>query len=238
MRRGRTHHASAIAALAGRLSAMGDNAVVREMRAEVDAIAKAATDLDAAHANHSPLMTPAAHAVKVAKQAREFDKQAAASLNRILPAYGRAQQDVERRILEKINLRPNEFASEIRTAFRHLNSKKKSELITQLVKEGRGPELAAIVEAPSVLTGIGDEEKARYKAMMVETHAADLLNELELIRSAFNEADTAITTAGQMVRALTDPNKLAEIERDHAAAAAADAAFAQSVRATADQSLQ
>lgn len=220
---------SAIAALADRLAAMGDHQAVRQMRSEVESVRRQAEGLDSVNIKRRPVDTPAAHTMRVAKRARAFDKQVTASVQRASQAYRAAIRDVEGRITERVNLKPDAFASEIRTAFRALDDEARHELILTLIEENRGPELAAIVDAPSVLTGISDDRKRRYKEAAIQKHAAEELAEQELVNNAFNEMCAASRAATRLVRDFTDPGKLAAIEREDAEARAADEAFDKSI---------
>lgn len=221
----------ALAAIAERMIRdMENHSGARRMQAEVNRIHGGAAALHDVAANRSPVETPEAHALKVAKLARKFDSEVTASINRAVSAYQESLQDTQRRIDERVNLKPDAFASEIRSAFRTLDSSAKAKLIKQLVKENRGPELAAIVKAPSVLTGISDEQRAAYEQSIIGMHAAAEVNELEKLDDVWGAFDAAVRASGGIVKSLTDPSKLAEIERGAAAADAASDAFNQSLQ--------
>lgn len=205
-----------------------DHPVARQLQSEVNRLRTKAEALDNVRARRSPLDTPAAHALKVAKMARTFNSEITATVNRAGQIWAEGFKDVHRRIDEKANLKPDAFASEIRTAFRALNNKAQAALINQLVRENRGPEMAAIVRAPSVLTGISDEQKALYEKMLVETHARSEMDEAAGLEEVFSAVHSATNAAGMLVRDMTDPAKLAAIEGEAAAADAAGAAFQSS----------
>ncbi len=222
---------SAIAAIAERMLAdIGDHAAARQMQAQVTRLSQGATALDNVNANRSPLDTPAAHEIKVARLARTYDKEATATLNRALQIYAEGQADLARRIDAKVKLKSDAFAEEIRTTFRGLDSKGRAQCINQLVEENGGPALAAILEGPSLLTGIPDEQKARYEQAILARHASAELNEREQLAGVFEAVGAATRAAGGLVKEFTDPNKLAEIERGAEAANAAGAAFDQSMQ--------
>lgn len=207
-----------------------DHKAALQMQAEVNRLKLRGEALDNVNRTRSPLDTPAAHALKVAKLARSFDKETTDALNRATRIWADAYKDTQTRIDDKVNLRPDAFAPEIRAAFRTLSSKAKADLITQLVKENRGPELAAIVKAPAVLTGITDEARAAYENMMLSTYAAPEMDELAKLEDVFDAVGAATRAAGMMVKDLTDPRKLSEIESQAAAADQASAAFNQTIQ--------
>jgi hypothetical protein len=221
----------AIEAIAERmLDGIEDHATALRIKAEANRLKAGAEALDRVNSNRSPLDTPAAHALKVAKLARTFDKEITASLQRACRTWADGFNDAQRRIEEKINLTPDAFAGEIRTAFRSLSSKAKADLLLDLTEQNRGPELAAILKAPSVLTGLSDQERANYEKSVFARHAAAELGEQQKLQGVLDAFNVAQRAAGTFVKELTDPGKLAAIERDAAASAAAGAAFDQSLQ--------
>lgn len=225
------HRVKAIAAIADILvKEAGDNASGRRVIAEVNRIRQGAEALDNVNARRSPLDTPAAHAMKVAKLARKFDEEVVATFNRIGRICNEGFKDNQRRIDEKINLTPDAFAGEIRATFRTLKTADQENLIKQLIKDNRGPELAALVRAPSILTGIPENHRAVYEQSLISNHAPGALEEQELIGAAMDTAWTAARTAGELARSFTDPAHLAAIESAAAASDAAGEAFNQSLQ--------
>ena len=221
----------AIAALADRMVRdMEGHPFALRMQAEVNRLRNGAEALDRVVANRSPLDTPSAHALKVAKMARQLDGEICGTINRLGAIAREGVQDVQRRIDMKVDLKPDSFASEIRAAFRSLDCAEKAKLINRLVKENRGPELAAIVKAPSVLTGITDEQRAAYEKSMLSTHAGAEVDENARLEEVFGSAMTACGTTGRYCTSLIDPGKLAEIERGASAADEAGNAFNQSLQ--------
>ena len=103
-------------------------------------------------------------------------------------------------------------------------------LLAQLVDENRGPELAAIVQAPSALTGLSDNQRGVFEQAITGKHAAAELEERDQLTGALEIVTAAAGAAGSLVKGLTDPAKIAEIERGAAEADAAGAAFDQSVQ--------
>ncbi|MFC4593509.1 hypothetical protein ACFO3E_04805 [Sphingobium tyrosinilyticum] len=208
---------------------LGDqHPTARQLQAEANRLRLGAEALDRASANRSPLDTPEAHALKVAKMARKLDSEVKAYFNRSAQIWAAGRSDVQQRIDDKVNLRPDAFASEIRAAFRSLPVKKQGQLIQDLVDGNRGPELAAIVRAPSVLTGITDAQRQAYEQMIVAKHAAAEQDELAQVDEIYEAVSTMSRAAGDMARSFIDPGALSNIERADAAASEARSAFDQS----------
>lgn len=225
------HTVRALAAVAERLIGdMGDHVVARQMQNEITRLSKGAAALDSVFANRSPLETEGAHMVKVAGMARKFDREITAAMNRISEVYREGERDLQRRIDEKVNLKPDAFAEEIRAAFRSLDSRAKLKLLHELADANRGPELAAIVRAPVILTGIAEEHRARFEEAILAKHAPAELAERAGLASVFEEGFAATSIAAGAAKAFTDPGKLAQIEREAESASVASEAFNQSLQ--------
>ena len=225
------HGVRAIAAIAERmLKDLPDHPTALRLQSEVNKLRNGAEALDKVRANRSPLDTREAHALKVGKLAKQFESEAIASLNRSIQYWAEGYDDIERRIAQKVDLTPNAFAQEIRSAFRTLSRKDKIELLGQLVKENRGPELAAIVKAPSVLSGISDDERAKFEESIIGMHASAEIEERAKLEDVFNAMNRAQDTASNIVKRFRDPAQLADIERAAADADAAGDAFTQSMQ--------
>lgn len=220
----------AIEAIASRMTAgLGEqHPTARQLHAEANRIRQGAEALDRVNSNPSPLDTAEAHAMKVAKLARKFEGEVTAYVNRSSQIWAAGRTDAQRRIDEKINLKPDAFASEIRAAFRSLPAKKQGQLIQDLVDGNRGPELAAIVRAPSVLTGIPDSERQAYEQMIVTRHAGAEHEELAQVDEIYESISVISRSAASMAKSFIDPSSIDRIERADAAASEARSAFDQS----------
>lgn len=226
------HHAvRAIEAIAKRMvRELGDNPAALRLQSEAKRLQEGTAALDNVNAHPSPLDTPDGHALKVARLAKKLDAQITDSINRAGDILRDGLSDAQRRIDEKVDLRPNAFASEIRAVFRGLSSTAKAAMINDLVVSNRGPELAAIVKAPLVLTGITEDRRETYERMILSKHASAELNEqakLEEVHHAFMRAEQA---ASRFVQGLTDPKRVANIESNEARAIAASEGFERSLQ--------
>ena len=226
----RDHMVRALEAMSAQMTAaLPDHETARQLRAEMNGLRLKAEALDNVNQRRSPLETPAAHAMKVAKRARAFDSEVTAALNRSSQLWAKAREAADRRIAEKVDLRPDAFASEIRSAFRTLSPQKQNDLIKELVDSNRGPELAAIVKAPVVLTGITEAQRAVYEQSIIARHAAPEFEEMGLLDEVYEITVAGTRAAGSFAKSLNDPAKLAAIESAAASADEADAAFNQTL---------
>lgn len=193
----------------------------RGIHAEVQRLRDATGALVRMHTNANPLDSTAAHEKKVADSAKRLSGSVATANERIQEKLREGLRDIGARIDAKVNMKPNEFAAEIRSVFRSMTNTKQIELLGELVKENRGPELAAIIKAPSVLASISPEIQARFEDAMISTHAPQEFNEQSMLQEIFNDSLVVQDVAKETATAYIDPARLAQIERGEAAALAA-----------------
>lgn len=234
MARAPYHRVRALSAIAEHMEknikARGDNATALNMLALTNRLALGATALDNVRASRNPLDTPEAHALKVAKLAKKYDSEAAEAINRFGSIVHAHNQDLQSRIDQKINLKPDAFASEIRSAFRTLSRQEKVKLLGELVEGNRGPELAAIVKAPAVLTGISELEQSNFEKAIISRHAPAELEERQWIDELFENCMTVVNQSFAVARDFVDPSELQRIESAEAASNAAGEAFSASLQ--------
>lgn len=222
--------ANALGAIADRVAGQGEkSATVLRMQAETRRIQNGASALVRAQTSRSPLDTPEAHVKKIGTMARKFDQEALATFNRSTDFWRSGMADIARRIEEKINLKPDAFAAEIRAAYRGMKPQDRVGLIGRLIKENRGPELAALIKAPASLTGLSDLERSKYEAAMLSAHAPDELEERARLEEDLEATAAALRAAGDLAKSLTDPGELARIEMQVAASRAAGDEFNQAL---------
>lgn len=228
MRNTRNPMIMALEAISGRMVGdLGNNRSAVGMQGEVNRLRLRAEQLDNVAINRNPLDTEEAHAVKVARLARTLDKDITATINRAGDHFREGRQDLRRRIEEKVNYKPDKYEGVILSRFVTLSRKDQMSLISRLVGENRGSELAAILQAPFAATGLTDQERATLENSLFSAHAAGELEELEKLEGVFEAVTAATTATSGYVRDLTDPGKLAKIESQAANAEKATEAFNQ-----------
>jgi hypothetical protein len=227
----RSSQVSALNHLAERLAERaGKGHAQQRILSEVSRISGLAKGLDEANARRSPKKTRAAHVSEIAAQARQLGGKTTAALNAAGDAYREGLAAISRRIDEKVNLKVDDkYAAEIRAAFRGTPDKDRLSLLTELVDGNRGPELAAIIRAPSILTGLNDEIRTRFEEAIVSKHAPDELAEQENLNETYEAMLAASRASDDFIRSLTDPEEIAQIEREEAASVAAHNAFEQAL---------
>lgn len=205
------------------------HAATRKIHAEVIRLQNGANALEKLYATRNPIDTPAAHEKRIATASRKYGEDVKASLGRLSTIVHDGLVDVEKRTSAKVNLVADGFAQEIRSAFRAMNNTQRVELLNELVESNRAPELAAIVKAPGILTGISDEMSTQYAGLIVSKHAPQEAAEQARLMTALEAAVTATKVGDQVAAAYSDPINLSQIERGEEQARAADAAFASAL---------
>lgn len=209
------------------------HAAWRALWAQVNHLSESATALHALHIARNPTENDAAHLKRVATAAAKFAKESEDALDRANRTMHSGVAEIEARIKAKVRLVPDAFATEIRAAYRAMSSQEKTATLTALVAQNRGPEVAAIVKAPSLLTGMPEEQRRNYEAAFISKNAPEEKREQEALMEAFETVLVSTRTAGEVARAYSDPAALAKITAAEFAAAAAAKAFDARVRSTA-----
>lgn len=203
---------------------------LREMQAVIERLAVASGTLGKLMNSQSPTETQAAHAKKVGAAAKTVGDAVAKAKDQLNAIMGRGMRDIEARSRAKTGLKMNEFAAEIRASVRILSVEDKLRLFIDLAKEGRGAELAAVIDAPPLLTGVTPEMQQRAKDMLEGLFAKAEVDEREALAQGFADAFDMAAALAAMAGSLGDPRQLAEIERGEEAAAAAVEAFQAATR--------
>jgi hypothetical protein len=117
-------------------------------------------------------------------------------LNNIIATH-RAALDAAR--VQKAKLVPDGFASEIRSVFRSLDTAGKHALLGEAIKTGQAATVAAIVTAPTVLSGLTAQQSAQYREAFLDSVAPN--NDAEA-----GEMQTVCDTALQIVESIARPS--------------------------------
>lgn len=196
--------------------------LVVSLRNSVEAIGKL-------HANPNPIETREAHIKRVAVAARQLSNKVKEMQERINHITQTGMKDVQERISKKVNLVPDGYAAEIRQAFRGMKHTQQIKLLNQLAEENQGAELAAIVKAPAILTGINPELQNQYSDFIVSKHATEEWEEQNALIEAMKTAFVASDVGKNTVAEYSDPAKLADIESREVASQQANANFSNSM---------
>jgi hypothetical protein len=199
---------------------------VHEMRRLAAPLGGKMAALISMYDNGDPTQTRAYNDRRVIEAAGKLIKEKNAVVEKLNKVYREGLLENELKTSEKVSLKPNEYAAELRATFRAMptDADRKSELM-QFAAKNNGAALAAITEAPSLLSGVTEEDQQRCRTQIYEIHAKEELAELAELNAAFGASLDAINVAGVLGRELNNPARLAEINMGVDAAAAAEAAF-------------
>lgn len=199
----------------------------------VSHLAEGAEALGNLHAIRNPVETDGAHIKRVAEAAVKFGKEAEAVLGRANKTVQDGYTDIEKRVRQKVRLAPDAYASEVRQAWRGMSEKEKVNALKELIDGNCGPELAAIIKAPSILTGMAEKHRQEYESAFIAKHAPEELRARESLAEAFDTVLVSARTASEVALAYADPAVLAEIAHAEAAAKTAAKTFDATVRSAA-----
>jgi hypothetical protein len=197
---------------------------------EVAAVSKAAEAFAAFVATPDPTRTQAANDKARIEAARKLQARTDAGSEEVSRLLRSATIELEKKMIAAAKLVPDGYAPEVRNYFRTLSRSSQQRLLQELVtEEGRGPELAAILDAPRCTTGLGPEDAGRYRTAAFDLHAhadwVEMQGVQETALAAFEIVDIARRYSAENV----DPRRFAQIESGAAAAAAAATTFTQAV---------
>ena len=219
----------ALVELAKRLSAKlppGDgHAATRQVIGATLHLTDAARSLHNLRTTRNPTETEGSHQKRISLAAERLGRETTATTNRLSEFLRSGRSDLAVRIAEKTKLTPDAYAAEIRAVYRGMTQTERTKLLADLVDGGRGPELAALVNAPTTLTGMSDEFRQQYVAAFIAKNAPAESEEQALLDEVYSDALVSTQTVGALADAYADPAKLAEITRAEAAADAAARAF-------------
>ncbi len=173
----------------------------------------------------NPTETPAAHIKRVATSAAKFEAQGKAGFDElnsiIVTSMNRTQAAIDR----KLNLNEDKFAPEIRAAYRSMSNEDRHQLLKRLADECKGPEIAAIVRAPAILSGISEAEQKLYVDRMIRTHCPAELAEQEAVNEDAKAILSILRVVDEVANEFKSPQLMADIEKLERDATAAQAMF-------------
>ncbi len=174
----------------------------------------------------NPTETQAAHQKRVAVAAQKFDQSITATRARMQSIVHEGLYEIAKRVDLKVDLHQDGFASEVRASFRQMSDVERVAVLHELAESNRGPELAALIKSPRLLTGLSEETQSRFQNFIIAAHAPDEYHEQEALVESFDSVFfIAPDFAREMATEYADPVKLAKIAADEAAAIAAVAAL-------------
>ena len=190
---------------------------------EIRRIHRGVESLETLSANRDPMVTEEAHTARIPRSADRLKNESTRAHDRLSNALLSRLGELNNRIKEKSGLVCRaEYAAEIRHAMRLLPEKERFAAFNQALKDGDGELIAAVAEAPSMLSGIPKDMAARQAEALEKQKAGDLVEERQAINESYDEAVAALRSVNSAVDKGFDPARLKEIreaEQRHAEAA-------------------
>lgn len=199
------------------------------MAASFSKVALALGGLEQLRQHRSPLETREAHQTRTMRAAAKLSDQMSRLKDDAGQAYANAIVQAEDKISAAARLVPSPFAAEIRQAFRVMTPSERTSALSDLVKSGDGPSLAALRDAPQLLHGVDTTLLSRVIDQHVSQSAPAELATLQAAKSAMDCFQALATTATRRSAECQDSRLLAQIEEADAAAKAATASFEQAL---------
>lgn len=190
---------------------------------EIRRIHRGVESLETLSANRDPMVTEEAHTARIARSADRLKNESEQAHSRLANTLASRLGELHNRIKEKTGLVVrDQYAAEIRQALRLLPEKERFEAFNQALKDGDGELIAAVSEAPSLLSGIPKDMATRQVEALEKMKAGDLVNQRDALNESYDEAVAALRSVDTAVKKGFDPAKLKEIreaEQRHAEAA-------------------
>ena len=189
----------------------GSNTHSQRLNALQRRVHDATVSLDKVAAHRDPTLPIEAHKMKLAKATQKLQKMLDKERQAVEDFRYTAMGDLYKQIETRANLVPDPmYSSAILNRFVAMRSKDQVAFLNDLLADGDGPSLAAILLAPKAATGLSKEHSDRIynaytKAAAPEASAA--LLEYDEIENAATQAIKAAT------RAATEMNDPAEVDR-------------------------
>lgn len=209
----------------------GDHNGWRNLLSQIDSMTRGAEALHVLAITRNPTVTDAAHVKQLATAAERYGKNVKDALDYANKTLQDESALITARIKAKVNLNPSSYGKEIRNAFRAMNDKERVDVLNEMVDSNRGPDLAALLKAPRLLTRLTDDQIEKYEKAIIAKNAPEELVAQDVLMEGFNSFLIARDTALEVARAYNDPEMLATVAKAESAADAAAKQFNLSVGA-------
>lgn len=225
-------HSKVIGTIGERMESSATNSgYAKKHLAEVNKMRSAVAGLEKLATSKNMKDTEGAHLSKVAKSTKRLETQVDGYLNRINDIYREGMIDIDSRIKSQAKLTPSKHAAEIRQAFRDMKPDQRSDAFNEALKNQNTEVLAAILDAPAIVSGVDDEIKNRYREAIEKVMAPEAYAEREALHDSLNSSLIALKSVRNAIKDGFDPVKLAEIDAAEQAHQEATQAFESAMSA-------
>ena len=134
---------------------------------------------------------------------------------------GETQKSFEAALREKAGLTPGPYGPELRARLHAMNPGERVKAVHELIKAHDGSTLAAIFDAPSMLTGLSEADISTFREQYYQTACPGLVKARDTFQDLSEHVGAAVNTCRKISLEYSDPAKLKELEAQEAAVKAA-----------------
>lgn len=202
----------------------------RLVKTKVDGLREAVRALEKSRLNKSPSITKDKHFSDISMLSNQLGARVKKLRNELINIQQTNLESIEAEIKERLGLKENSYAAELRSAFRQMNEKQRAELTINFIKDRRSEDLAAILNAPAELSGLTSDGVKRLRTQYEESYAGELLRERDLFVETVASAHVAFNAGDNAALAYTDPARLRQIDEAEQASREAASKFKDSLQ--------
>lgn len=143
-------------------------------------------------ANPDPMKSDLANGQDVEAARKRLDTAITSARTQINTALHEERKELDAAQIKRADLRPDEYAAEIRTVFRGLNDEQRSAFMKDAIERRDAPTVAAIALAPIAVTGLSADRAAAYRTAYLHRAAPMDRSSVDAVDSI---TDAALRTA-------------------------------------------
>lgn len=180
--------------------------------------------------NPNSLETPAAHALKINQSANKLKTESIKAKQNALNTYIQYSVDLDNAINQVAGIKENQYASELRAAFRAMPAADRMDAIKKIIDNKDGQAFAALMFAPQLITGIDSEVRARMTDSFYLKVAPELYQEKVDLKEAMDGIIATIEATTSICNEYNNPEEVRKIELEVQKAQEAASKFSEAMR--------
>jgi hypothetical protein len=190
------------------------NSHAQSLLSETRKLFNAVDGIASMRSNPNSLETPAAHALKINQSANKLKAESIKAKQKALDTYVKYSADIDMAINNMAGIKENNYASEIRAAYRALPPGDRMDFLKSTIDKKDGETFAAIMFAPQILTGVDTELRNRLTDSYYLRVAPELYQEREDLKEAMDGVIATIDTTESICNEYNNPEEVRKIEAE------------------------
>lgn len=190
------------------------NSNAQALLSETRKLFNAVDGIASMRSNPNSLETPAAHALKINQSANKLKAESIKTRQKAYDTYVRYSTEIDMAINNMAGIKENNYASEIRAAFRSLPPDERMDFLKTTIDNKDGETFAAIIYAPKILTGVDAELGKRLTESFYSKVAPELYQEREDLKEAMDGVIATIDTTANICNEYNNPDEVRKIEAE------------------------